>query len=164
MTYSVGTGDYESDFLERILDTDFRYGVPYKIDREKYESTLKEFHQEMRVEDADVVVFHASYYKDNEEEGEIVHYAFFAWPQNSPEGSDDFYECSIFQDYTYDNKHKEAFEEFVRAMLKCIIEPDEEHVKKLIFELRDEVALKLANLDFLNNLIDENFKDEQYDK
>lgn len=27
------------------------------------------------------------------------------------------------------------------------------------FELRDEVALKLANLDFLNNLID-----EQYDK
>ena len=56
MTYSASTGDYESDFLERILDTDFRYGVPYKIDREKYESTLKEFHQEMRVEDADVLL------------------------------------------------------------------------------------------------------------
>ena len=49
-------------------------------------------------------------------------------------------------------------------MLKCIIEPDEEHVRKLILELRDEVALKLANLDFLNNLIDENFKDNKYDK
>ena len=160
MTYSPGTGNYESDFLEKILDTDFRYGVPYKINREIYESTLKEFHQEMRVEDADVVVFHSSYYKDNEEEGEIVHYAFFAWPQNSH----DIYECSIFQDYTYDYKHKEAFEEFVRAMLKCIIEPDEEYVRKLILELRDEVALKLTNLDFLNNLIDENFKDNKYGK
>ena len=25
MTYSPGTGSYESDFLEHILDTDFRY-------------------------------------------------------------------------------------------------------------------------------------------
>lgn len=154
MTYSPGTGGYESDFLEKILDTDFRYGVPYKIDREKYESTLKEFHQEIRVKDADIVVFHASYCKDNEEDGNIYHYAFFAWPQNSPEGSDDFYECSIFQDYTYDYKHKEVFEEFVRAMLKCIIEPDEEHVRKLILELRDEVALKQTNIETLNNLID----------
>ena len=100
------------------------------------------------------MVFHASYCKDDEEEGNIYHYAFFAWPQNSPEGSDDFYECSLFQDYTYDNKHKEVFEEFVREMLKCIIEPDEEQVRKLILELRDEVALKQTNIDTLNNLID----------
>ena len=157
MTYLNATGQYESDFLEKILDTDFRYGVPYKIDREKYENVLKEYNQIVRMTDSDVAIFEGGYSEEKDDKGKTIgidYYCFYAWPQNSPKGSDEYYENVQFWSEDYDNKHKEAFEEFVRKMLKCIIEPDEEHVRKLILELRDEVALKQTNIDTLNNLID----------
>ena len=68
MIYEPGTGSYESEFLENILDTAYKYGVPYLIDREKYEAVMKEFGKEVRIKDANVVVFHADYNKDEEEE------------------------------------------------------------------------------------------------
>lgn len=151
MTYSDATGSYQADFLENILDTDFRYGLPYKIDREKYEAVMKEFNKEIRVKDADVVVFHADYNKDDDEpEREIYSFAFFAWPQNSPEGSDDFYDCSQFWDYDYDCKHKEKFESFVRAILETVIGPDQEHVNKLKAEKikeKREIERQIADID-----------------
>ena len=45
MKYNSATDSYENEFLESILDTNFKYGVPYKIDREKYENAFKKFNK-----------------------------------------------------------------------------------------------------------------------
>ena len=153
MTYNLGTGSYESDFLENMLDTDFRYGVPYKIDREKYEAVMKEFEKEVRIKDANVVVFHADYNKDEEEDRGIYSYTFFVWPKNSPEGSDDFYDCSQFWDYDYDFKHKEKFEEFVHAILESVVGVDVPTAMSLREKKSKELRRTLKEIDELNDII-----------
>ena len=153
MTYSDATGSYQADFLENILDTDYRYGVPYKIDREKYEAAMKAFNKEIRTKDADVVVFHADYNKDEDEpERGVYSYAFFAWPENSPEGSEDFYDCSQFWDWDYQDKHKEIFEAFVRDIIKSIISVDKEYLGKLIGEKIAERNKMNDDIEILNTL------------
>lgn len=154
MEYNIAIGSYEDEFLEPILDTDFKYGVPYKIDREIYENAFKKFNKNIRIKDADVVVFHADYNKDDDDEKRgFYSYTFYAWPENSPEGSEDFYDCSQFYDWDYDNKHKETFEDFVHAVLESVIEIDEECTKKLIAELQKEVDTKMKNIESLKNLL-----------
>lgn len=138
MTYSSATGSYEADFLENILDTVYKYGVPYIIDREKYEAVMRMFNKEVRIKDANVVVFHADYNKDEEDDRGTYSYTFFAWPENSPEGSEDFYDCSQFWDYEYDYKHKEKFEEFVHAILGSVVGVDKPHLLALIDEKNAE--------------------------
>lgn len=153
MTYSPGTGSYEADFLENILNTQYKYGVPYKIDREKYESAMKAFNKEVRIKDADVVIFHAGYNKDEDSDRNIYSYAFYAWPKNSPKGSDDFYDCSQFWDYDYDYKHKEKFEAFVHAIIATIIGPDHEYLKNLIKEKQAELETLNKNISTLIELL-----------
>lgn len=150
MIYEPGTGSYEAEFLENILDTAYKYGVPYIIDREKYEAVMKKFEKETVIKDANVVVFHADYNKDEEEDRGIYSYAFFAWPKNSPDGR---YDCSQFWDYDYDYKHKEKFEEFVHEILESVIGVD----VPTAMNLRDRKVKELRNafkeLDELDNII-----------
>lgn len=154
MKYNSATGGYENEFLGPILDTNFKYGVPYKIDREIYENAFKKFNKHIRIKDADVVVFYADYNKDDDDEKRgIYSYTFYAWPKNSPEGSEDFYDCSQFWDWDYDNEHKETFEDFVHAVLESVISIDEECTKKLIAELQQEVDTKMKNIESLKNLL-----------
>ena len=61
MEYSEATGNYQTEFLEQILDTQFRYGVPYKIDKEKYDKVLEKYGEKTRFKDTDVVKFHSDY-------------------------------------------------------------------------------------------------------
>ena len=137
MTYSNATDSYEAELLENILDTDFRYGIPYKIDREKYEMVMKTFNKEIRIKNADVVVFHADYTESGghgwctDDKSNEFNYTFYAWPKNSPEGSDDFYDCSLFWDFDYDYKQKETFDRFVHAILETVIEVDYEYLTEL---------------------------------
>lgn len=165
MKYNSATDNYESEFLEPILDTNFKYGVPYKIDREKYENAFKKRNINSRIKDADVVVFHAHYNEDYDS------YTFFAFPQNSPEGSKDFYDCSQFYEKFYDydddddkhnddkhddDKHKESFENFthfVDAILESVISPDKQYSEKLIAELQQEIDAKMKNIESLKNLL-----------
>lgn len=153
MTYSEATGSYETEFLENILDTAYKYGVPYLIDREKYEVVMKEFGKEVRIKDADVVVFHADYNKDEEEGRGIYSYAFFAWPKNSPEGSEDFYDCSQFWDHDYDHKHKENFEVFVYAVLSCVVGVDKPRLLALIDEKNAERGKIACEIEVLKQLL-----------
>ena len=154
MEYNSATGSYENEFLEPILDTNFKYGVPYKIDREIYENAFKKFNKEIRIKDADVVVFHADYNKDDdEEERGFYSYTFYAWPENSPEGSEDFYDCSQFYDWEYDNKHKETFEDFVHAVLESVISPDKQCCEKLIERLQKEIDTNTKNIEMIKNLL-----------
>lgn len=151
MTYNPGTGSYNTEFLENILDTAYKYGVPYIIDREKYEATMKEFKQDVRIKDANVVVFHADCTKD--EEDRDISYAFFAWPKNSPEGSEDFYDCSLFWDYDCNYEHKEKFEEFVHAILESIVGVDVPTAMNLRDEKIKELKCAFKELDELDNIV-----------
>ena len=153
MTYNPGTDSYQADFLENILDTAYKYGVPYIIDREKYEAIMKKFKKEVRIKDANVVVFHADYNKDEEDERGIYSYAFYAWPKNSPEGSEDFYDCSQFWDYEYDYKHKERFEEFVRAILGSVVGVDKPRLLALIEEKNLERSKIDCEIEVLKQLL-----------
>ena len=81
MEYNSATDGYESEFLEPILDTNFKYGVPYKIDREVYENAFKKFNKDIRIKDADVVVFHVGYTYYSDKEGGVYSYTFYTWPK-----------------------------------------------------------------------------------
>ena len=153
MTYSSATGSYEADFLESILGTIYKYGVPYIIDKEKYEAVMRGFNKEVRIKDANVVVFHADYNKDEEDDRGIYSYAFFAWPKNSPEGSEDFYDCSQFWDYDYDYKHKEKFEEFVHAILGSVVGVDKPRLLTLIEEKNAERSKIYCEIEVLKQLL-----------
>ena len=150
MTYSSATDSYQADFLENILDTTYKYGIPYIIDREKYEAVMKEFKKEVRIKDANVVEFHADYSK--EEDGHICNYTFFAFPKNSPEGSKDFYDCSQFCD-DYDCEYKEKFEEFVHAVLECVVGIDVPTAMNLRDEKVKELRRDFKEIDNLDSII-----------
>jgi len=153
MTFEEATGSYEAEFLENILDTVYKYGIPYIIDRGKYEAVMKEFNKEVRIKDANVVVFHADYNKDEEDDRGIYSYAFFAWPQNSPDGSEDFYDCSQFWDYDYNFKHKEKFEKFVRAILGSVVGIDKPHLLSLIEKKNVERSKIDCEIEVLKQLL-----------
>lgn len=140
MEYSSATDSYEAEFLENILDTKFSYGVPYKIDKEKYNKVLEKYNEKSRFKEADVVKFHFDYSikKDDDNNDKIYLYAFFIFPKNSPEGSDDMYDCILFDDYKYDEKHKEACENFIHSLVQTIITVDHDAMDKLISEKKAE--------------------------
>ena len=148
MTYYEETGSYQNDPFESILDTGFRYDVPYRIDRKKYEDLLRSYDTNARIVDADVVMFRAEYYEHSDDER---NYAFFAWPENSPEGSHDFYDCILF-DYKYDDPCAE-FEKFVHGMMECIIEPDAECVNAKIEKMRDMIKVFKKNIQTLQKIL-----------
>ena len=148
MKYNSATDRHESEFLESILDTNFKYGVPYKINREIYENAFKEFNKNSSIKHAikhaDVVVFHAHYDED------YGSYTFFAFPKNSTED----YDCAQF--YDYDDKHKESFENFthfVDAVLESVISADKQYGEKLIAELKQEIDTKMKDIELLKNLL-----------
>ena len=148
MKYNSATDRHESEFLESILDTNVKYGVPYKINREIYENAFKQFNKNSSIKHAikyaDVVVFHAHYDED------YGSYTFFAFPKNSPED----YDCAQF--YDYDDKHKESFENFthfVDAVLESVISADKQYGEKLIAELQQEIDTKMKDIELLKNLL-----------
>ena len=153
MEYNSATDRYENEFLEPILDTDFKYGVPYKINREIYKIAFKKFNKDIRIKDADVVSFHVGYTYYSDKEGGVYSYTFYTWPKNSPEGSEDFYDCAQFYGCEYGNKCKETFEDFVHAVLESIIEVDKVQCKNLINRLQQEVDIKMKNIESLKKLI-----------
>lgn len=160
MYYNESTGSYCNDFMEHIGDTGLRTNVPYKIDKQKYDEILGKYNESTRFHDSDVVIFSMNYNFHDSSEGEDgdtpYMYAFFAFPEK-PEGSEDFYDCILFHDYEYDNKHKEAYENFIKELTACIIGVDvptamakkqelSAEIKKKLDELVEfETVIKLAN-------------------
>lgn len=126
MYYNPGTGSYCNDFMEHIVDTEFRTDVPYKIDKQKYNEILLKHNEGSRFKDSDVVTFSFDYSFHSCSEGEDGEtpymYGFFAFPEKQ-EGSDDFYDCILFDDYKYENP-KQAFEDFVKELMTAVIGVD----------------------------------------
>lgn len=161
MYYNESTGSYCNDFMEHIANTELRTNVPYKIDKQKYDEILRKYNNGSRFKNSDVVTFSMDYtfhHSSKGEDGETPYlYGFFAWPENTPDGSDDFYDCILFEDYKYDNKHREAYENFVRDLMTSVIGVDiptamaekqelSAELKKKMHELAEfETVIKLAN-------------------
>lgn len=146
MHYESGLGSYTNDYLENILDTEYRYDVPYQVDKEKYFSVMEKYNKDTRIPDGDVLLFKTDYSK-HEEESDPYSYAFFAWPENSPECSKDFYDCAIFDE-------KYEYESFIRNILTCIISPSIEYLGKRKNNLlldKVEIDKRIAIIDDIIN-------------
>ena len=128
MYYNPGTGSYCNDFMEHIANTELRTDVPYKIDKEKYNEILLKYNEISRFKTTDVVTFSMDYNFRNSSKGEDGEspymYSLFVWPKNTPDDDDDFYDCILFDDDKYDDKHKEAYENFIKELTACIIGVD----------------------------------------
>lgn len=157
MYYNPGTGSYCNDFMEHIIDTEFRTDVPYKIDKEKYNEILLKYNEISRFKTTDVVTFSMDYNFSSSSKGEDGEspymYSFFVWPKNTPDGSDDFYDgsddfydCILFDDDKYDDKHKEAYENFIKELTACIIGVDVPTAMVKKQELSTELKKKLDEL------------------
>ena len=153
MTYNSSTDSFQNDRFEKILNTNFRYDIPYKINKDKYSEILKEHKQKQRIVDADVVIFCCDYTEN--EKGDKLSYTFFAWPENSPENSEDHYDCFQFYHYKYDNQ-KEAYESFVHELLKCVIGVDNEHVMNVYNDILNEREELNKQLEIVENILYEN--------
>lgn len=154
MQYNDGTGDYINDFMESILDTDFRYGVPYKISREKYRTILQKYGERQRIVDADVVTFSTSLYYSGHRDASLEdladHYTFFAWPENSPKGSKDFYECIQF---LCGEDRKEKYESFIHDIISCIIGIDAEYLEKIKSQKQKEISDISAEVSKIDDIL-----------
>lgn len=154
MYYNEGTGCYCNDYLEQILDTPFRFQVPYNIDKEKYNAVLDKYGEKTRVPDATVLEF--SMHNDKDEDDELNSgYAFFAFPKNSPEDSNDFYECVQFRAYKYEGKQKEAFETFLREILACVTGPSYKHILQDKAEIYNNINKEKEQIAILDKIISE---------
>ena len=149
MYYNPGTDSYCNDFMEHIVDTEFRTDVPYKIDKQKYNEILLKYNESTRFHDSDVVTFSMDYnFHDcsDGKDGETPYmYGFFIFPEHV-DGSDDFYDCILFRDYYYDNKHKEAYENFVRELMSSVIGVDIPTATKEKEKLDAELKKKLDDV------------------
>jgi hypothetical protein len=155
MYYNPGTDSYETDFLEPILDTGFRCNVPYKIDRKKYQEIIEKYKQDMRIVDADVVSFTYDYSKHDD--GEIWLYTFYAYPKNSPEGSEDFYDCFLFEDIRCNGKNiEEEYRKFIQELMGCVIGVDIQIATNLRNEKVKQVRQAQKELDEIVDIITTN--------
>ena len=153
MYYEEGTGSYQNDFLEKILDTDYLFDVPYKINKEAYNTILEEYNQKTRFHDANVVLFRCDYNleDDHDETTEVTSRGFFIWPQNSPEGSNDFYDAILFGFGT--GLTVDVYEQFVKDILGCVVCVDLDHAKELKDGLCKQMAVLRDNIDIIDGLI-----------
>ena len=145
MYYNKSTDSYDSKDFEEIPGTGLMFGVPYLIDRDKYKAVLGKHHFHMRIKDADVVTFSMS--------SSGIGYVLFAFPKNSPEGSDDFYECFSFynDDFETQDHRNEEFQKFMYEMADCVAGPSPNRCHDLKNELMRNIR---ENLKFIS-IIDE---------
>lgn len=153
MYYEESTGSYQNDFLERILDTDYLFDLPYRIHKERYNNILENYHLKGRFKDADVVMFHCDYNleDDDDETSKINTRGFFIWPKNSPKGSKDFYDAFLFGFGT--GLTVDDYDKFVRDILDCVLCVDNDQARELKDDLRKQMATLKDNINTIDGLL-----------
>ena len=152
MYYDEVTGDFHNEDFEQILDTEFRFDIPYLINKEKYENTLRKYNINPRVKDADIVVFNSTCTKDDDSNEKT--YTFFAFPRNSPEGSDDFYECIQFGDW-FEEKGRpySMHNQFITELISCISGPSQMYCYELKKSIMKDIKQDLEHIELIDNII-----------
>lgn len=151
MYYEEVIDAYCNDFLEPIIDTTFRYDVPYKIDKEKYTEVLKKYNYTSRFKDADVVTF--GFHLNTEDRYNYL--AFFVHPQNSPNGSEDFYDCIQFGSlFESESRPYDTHQDFIRDLLQCVIKPSTEHIREMMNDIREQINKNHEDLNSLQRIIE----------
>ena len=148
MYYNESTDSYVSKNLEEMPGTGLMFGVPYIIDRDKYESVLEKRHFDMRIKDADVVTFSMS----SNGIGDVL----FAFPKNSrPEGSNDFYDCFSFynDDFETQDQRNEEFQKFMAEMAGCVTGPSPTHCHELKKELIRDIRESLGFISAIDEIL-----------
>ena len=158
MYYNEATGCNVNNRFEKILGTEFRFDVPYAIDKEKYVETLKTVGEGCRIPDATVVSFAMHHNSDDDGDTKRDGYTLFVSPCNSPEGSKDFYDCIQFNYYRYEGRQKDEFELFTRQILACITGPSVQHIMNLGAEIRANINKEFTSLSMLDDIIYSNSK------
>lgn len=149
MHYSESTDSYVNENFEEMQGTGLMFGVPYIIDRDKYESMLEKRRFRMRIKDADVVTFSMS----SSGIGDVL----FAFPKNSPEGSNDFYECFSFynDDFETQDQRNEEFQKFMGEMAGCVAGPSPTHCHELKNELMRNNREILESISIIDEILNE---------
>lgn len=141
MKYSEATDSWQSEFAEKIPSTNIRCEIPYRIDRHIYESVMKDNGQQVRFKDTDAVTF--TFDIDTAPVGECHPDALFVWPQNSPEGSEDMYDCILFRK---EWGQVEDFSAFINELKGCITGVDLKCADELRNEIMDEIEDKIGDM------------------
>lgn len=147
MYYNESTDSYVNKDFEGMPGTGLIFGVPYIIDRDKYKSMLEKHRFRMRIKDADVVTFSMS--------SSGIGDCLFAFPKNSPEGSNDFYECFSFynDDFETQDQRSEEFQKFMGEMAGCVAGPSPTHCQELKNELMGNIREILESISAIDEIL-----------
>ena len=155
MIYEEALNSYLTEFLENILNTDYKYGITYKIDKEKYNDIYsKQQNHKSSILEGDVVSFAMTSFLG--EDNKIHGYTFIVWPENSDSNNPDIFR---FFDDDYNNDIdacKSYFEEFVRDILGTIICIDKDCLKKLIddrYKEHERIKKEIDKLQYILTII-----------
>lgn len=153
MYYNNATDSYDNDFLEQIFDTGIYCNIPYKIDRKKYNKILKKYNQDTKIIDADVVEFCYDYSIEKDDDNPWL-YCFFAFPKNSPEESNDHYDCFQFDNNECKNKNIfEKYKKFVCELMKCVKDVDLTNTIILYNDKLNKMEKTFHEMNLINNII-----------
>lgn len=154
MHYDSGIGCYTNTYLERILDTQFYYGVPYHIDKDKYNDIILNYVGASNFDDI-VVTFSVQIEKD-EEDNDNSAYVFFIHPENDLDEDNYQYDCISFYSTDYDGAQRLCFTEFVISILNCVIEPSIQDIQKAKGSIINNINKELKYIKKLDKIISQN--------
>lgn len=156
MYYNEATGCDVNDRFEKILGTEFRFNVPYIIDKQKYLAALSAVGAKCNfphscMPQATVVSFSMHHDRDEDGNTERDSYTFFVDSKDVPEN---FYDCIRFDYYRYEGKQKEEFTAFVNQVLACIIKPSIPHIMEIRGDIYADIDRELTQLSELDGIIE----------
>lgn len=151
MYYNEATGCDVNDRFEKILGTEFRFNVPYIIDKQKYLAALSAVGVKCCIPKTTVLSLSMHHDRDEDGNTERDSYTLFADSKDVPEES---YDCIRFDYYRYEGKQKEEFTAFVNQVLACIIKPSIPHIMEIRGDIYADIDRKLTQLSELDDIIE----------
>ena len=138
MKYNSGMGSFWPDYLEDAINIRYLCGMPYKIDKEKYNSIVEAYGFKSEIKGGDVITFYYDfcYYEHDNDKSEPRMKAFHIWVEKDEENCGNNHDCFMFD--TWSGHSLDKFDDFVRDFVTCIIGPDKEACEKEIQRLKEE--------------------------
>jgi len=79
---------------------------------------------------------------------------FFVFPKNSPENSEDFYDCIQFGEWFEDEgRSLEAYNRFVNELMSCVCQPSKEYCSILKADILGKIKTGLSNIETIDEKV-----------